>query len=97
MQNIFIISFLTEVEFSTPVNKHGENKIKNSKFQVRDCPVAEFSVSVCITLKFICTPNDGVPTLLITENDTSYKSNIYKNKIMWILYPFKVEFMFKKR
>ena len=32
-------------------------------------PVTEFSVSICSTLKFICSSDDGVPRLLITEND----------------------------
>ena len=45
-------------------------------------PVAEFSVSICSTPKFICSLGEGVPRLLITENDISYKSNIYKNKMM---------------
>ena len=44
--------------------------------------VAEFSVSICSTPKFICSSDDGVPRLLITENDTSYKSNIDKNRMM---------------
>ena len=55
-------------------------------------PVAEFSVPICSTPKFICSSVDGVPKLLITENDTSYKNNIYKNRMMWILYQFKIEF-----
>ena len=40
--------------------------------------------------KFICISDDGMPKLLITENDTSYKNNIYKNRMMWILYHFKI-------
>ena len=44
--------------------------------------VAEFLVSICSTPKFICTSDEGVPRLLITENYTSYKSNIYKNRMM---------------
>ena len=34
-------------------------------------PVAEFSVLMCITPKFICNSDDYVPRILITENDTS--------------------------
>ena len=45
-------------------------------------PVAEFSMSICSTSKFICSSDDGVPRLLITEYDSSYKSNIYKNRMM---------------
>ena len=36
-------------------------------------PVAEFSVSICSTPKFICRSNDGVPMLLITENVSDIK------------------------
>ena len=43
-------------------------------------PLAEFIVSICSTPKFICSLDDGVPRLLITESDSSYKSNIYKKK-----------------
>ena len=32
-------------------------------------PVAEFSVSICSTPKFICSSDGDVPRLLITEND----------------------------
>ena len=56
-------------------------------------PVAGFSVSICSTPKFICSSYDGVPRLLITENDTSYKSNIYKNRMMRTSYQFKIEFI----
>ena len=52
----------------------------------------EFSVSICSTPKFICSLDDGVPMLLITGNDASYISNIYKNMIMWIFYQFKIDF-----
>ena len=31
----------------------------------------------CVTPKFICSSDDGVTRLLITENDISYKSNVY--------------------
>ena len=56
-------------------------------------PVAEFSVSICSKPKFVCSSDDGIPRLLITENDNnSYKSNIFKNRMMWILYHFKIEF-----
>ena len=34
-------------------------------------PVAEFSVTVCSTPKFILTSDDGIPGLLITDNDVS--------------------------
>ena len=34
--------------------------------------VAEFSVSICITPKFICSSDDRVPRLLIAEYDSSY-------------------------
>ena len=56
-------------------------------------PVAEFSESICSTPKFVCSSNDGIPKVLITKNDNSYKSNIYKNRMMWILYHFKIEFI----
>ena len=36
-------------------------------------PVAEFSVSISSTPKFICSSYDGVPRLLITQNYISYK------------------------
>ena len=55
-------------------------------------PVAEFSVSISSTSKFICSSDDGVPRLLITGNDTSYESNIYKNRMMWTSYQFKIKF-----
>ena len=47
--------------------------------------VAEFSVSICNTPKFICSSDggvsiEGVPRLLNTRNDASYKSNTYKNE-----------------
>ena len=52
-------------------------------------PLAEFSLSICSTPKFICTSDDGVNyrsrlliRLLITENDTSYKRNVYKSRMM---------------
>ena len=32
-------------------------------------PVEKCSVSICSKTKFICTPDDDVPRLLITEND----------------------------
>ena len=54
-------------------------------------PVAEFSVSICSTPKFICTSVDGIPRLLITVN--KYKSNFYKNRMIWILYQFKIKFI----
>ena len=56
-------------------------------------PVAEFSESICSILKLICGSDDGVLTLFITENDTCYKSNVYKKGIMQILYQFKIEFI----
>ena len=56
-------------------------------------PIAEFSVSIYSTLKFICNSDGGVRRLLITEKDTSYKSNIYKNRIMWRSYQFEIEFI----
>ena len=40
-------------------------------------------------------PDDGVPRLLITESDISYKNNIYKNRMMWKSYQFKIEFITK--
>ena len=46
-------------------------------------PVVEFSVSICSTPNFVCSLDDGIPRLLITENDDiSYKSNIYKNRMI---------------
>ena len=56
-------------------------------------PVAELFVLVCSTSKFICSSVDCVPRLLITENDISYKSNIYKSRMMWTSYQFKIEFI----
>ena len=55
-------------------------------------PVAEFSVSICSTSKFICSSDDGVARLLMKEIPP-YKSNIYKNRVMSILYQFKIEFI----
>ena len=55
--------------------------------------VAEFSASICSAPKFICSSNDGVLILLTTKNDASYKSNIYKNRMMLIYYEFKIEFI----
>ena len=55
-------------------------------------PEAEFSVSICSTPKFIWSSDDCVPRLLITENDISYKSNIYKSRMMWTLYYIKIVF-----
>ena len=40
---------------------------------INTSPEAEFSVSICSTQKFICSSDDGVPKLLVLENDTSYK------------------------
>ena len=34
-----------------------------------------------------------IPRLLIAGTDTSYKSNIYKNRMKWILYQFKIKFI----
>ena len=56
------------------------SRYTRSSYRIVANKVAEFSVSICSTPKFICTPDDGVPWLLIIENDTSYKSNIYKKK-----------------
>ena len=39
-------------------------------------PVVEFSVSICSTPKIICTSDDGVPKLLITENEPLIKVSI---------------------
>ena len=46
-----------------------ENKEKQTKSDIsfHSSPVAEFSVSVCSTPKFICSSGDGVPRLVITE------------------------------
>ena len=41
--------------------------------KVLGAPVAEFSVSICSTPKFICTSDDCVPRLLIAENVLLYK------------------------
>ena len=46
------------------------------------CQIAEFFVSICSIPKFICSSYDGVPRLFITEN-TSFKCNIYKNRMLW--------------
>ena len=56
-------------------------------------PVAEISVSICSTPKFIYTSDDGIPRLLISQSDPSYKSNIFKNRMMLILYQFIIEFI----
>ena len=42
-------------------------------FVLHVSPVAEFSVSISNTPKFICSLDDGAPRLLITENDASFK------------------------
>ena len=41
-------------------------------------PVAEFSVSICCTSKFIFSSDDGVPRLLITENTSLKKYLVQK-------------------
>ena len=56
-------------------------------------PVAEISVSICSTPKFIYTSDDGIPRLLISQSDPSYKSNINKNRMMWISCHFKIKFI----
>ena len=43
-------------------------------------PIAEFSVSICSTPKFICSSADGILRLLITGNGISYESNLYKKQ-----------------
>ena len=59
-----------------------------------DSPVAECSVSICSTPKFVRSSDDGIPRLLISENDNnSHKTNIYRNTMIWILYHFKTEFI----
>ena len=55
--------------------------------------VVEFSVSIWNTPKFICSSDDGVPRLLITEYHASYKSYIYKSRMIWVSYKFKIEFI----
>ena len=55
--------------------------LRKLKIEATD-PVAEFSVSICGTPEFICSSDDDIPRLLIAENDTSYKSNIYKNRMV---------------
>ena len=67
------------------------NLINNSLLDV--CRIAELSVPICSTPKFICSLDDGVPRILITENDTSYKSNIYKNRVMRTSYQFTIKFI----
>ena len=34
-------------------------------------PVTEFSVSICSAPKFVCSSDDGIPRLLITEIDNN--------------------------
>ena len=73
---IFILSdkFLTSVEIAFSF-------VQIINLTVKE-PVAEFSVPVCSTRKFICSSDDGVPRFLTRRNDTSYKSNIYKNRMI---------------
>ena len=68
-------------------------KIKIVSLDDSSIPVAEFFMSICSRPKFICSSDDGVPSLLITENDASYKSNFYKNSMMWIFYQFQIKFI----
>ena len=56
------------------------NETGTNHHRLLSTPVAEFSVSVCSTPKFICSSDEGVPRLLNTENDASCKSNIYRNR-----------------
>ena len=56
-------------------------------------PVAEFPVSICSTSKFICSSDAGATRLLITGDDNSYKNNVYKNRMMRILFQLKIEFI----
>ena len=56
-------------------------------------PVAEFSISICSTPKFICSADDGVLRLLNSKSDAFYKGNIYKNRMMQTSYQFKTEFI----
>ena len=51
------------------------------KYMLRKCPVAEFSVPICSSTKFICSSHYGVPRLL-NRKYASYKSKIYKNRMM---------------
>ena len=50
-------------------NQYLQLKVENSEKYHVISPVAEFSVLVCSTPKFICSSDYGVPRLLITEND----------------------------
>ena len=56
-------------------------------------PIAELSVSICSTPKIICSSDDGVGKLLISENDMSYESKIYKSRMIRTIYLFKIEFI----
>ena len=47
------------------IKKKGENFVIIALVTL---PVAEFSVSICSTPKFICSSDDGVPRLLNTDN-----------------------------
>ena len=58
---------------------HTEVRARQNE-KVTSLPSSRFSVSICSTLKFICSSDDEVSRLLITENDTSYKSNVSKNR-----------------
>ena len=70
---------------SSDILEGDRNELKKTKIQrvfLLACPVAEFSVSICSSSKFICSSDNCVPRLSIAENDTSYKNNIYKNRMM---------------
>ena len=64
------------------VNLKNKNYILNIIYVKYKSPVAEFSVSICSTPKFICSSDDSVRRLLITENDTSYKNIFCKYRMM---------------
>ena len=78
------------------VNLKNKNYILNIIYVKYKSPVAEFSVSICSTPKFICSSDDSVRRLLMTKNDASYKSNISKNRMIRTSYQLKIEFITNK-
>ena len=73
----FIYKYIPNLRVHCIQTKHEVTLLK-----LKTSPVAEFSLSICNTQKFICSSDDDLPRLLISENDTFYKSNDYKNRMM---------------
>ena len=83
--NIFFLLTKCYTNMSNKVRKYGKIFLFSRSFSLHRVvtnPVAEFSVSICSIPKFICSSDDGVPRLLIIENENFSKRNICKYRIM---------------